>query len=131
MKSMNDDDYEQSKYLFKTLKMRNLSDMNDLYNFQDVALLCKLVENRFQAMHESGYNPRKCNSASTLSGCIERKMSKVIIALPINNEFVNIFEQTLSGGFTCVNTCLAFDTEILLLNALEAISNGKLNKDQN
>lgn len=128
---MNDDDYEQSKYLFKTLKMRNLSDMNDLYNFQDVALLCKLVENRFQAMHESGYNPRKCNSASTLSGCIERKMSKVIIALPINNEFVNIFEQTLSGGFTCVNTCLAFDTEILLLNALEAISNGKLNKDQN
>ena len=128
---MNDDDYEQSKYLFKTLKMRNLSDMNELYNFQDVALLCKLVENRFQAMHESGYNPRKCNSASTLSGCIERKMSKVIIALPINNEFVNIFEQTLSGGFTCVNTCLAFDTEILLLNALEAISNGKLNKDQN
>ena len=128
---MNDDDYEQSKYLFKTLKMRNLSDMNDLYNFQDAALLCKLVENRFQAMHESGYNPRKCNSASTLSGCIERKMSKVIIALPINNEFVNIFEQTLSGGFTCVNTCLAFDTEILLLNALEAISNGKLNKDQN
>lgn len=128
---MNDDDYEQSKYLFKTLKMRNLSDMNDLYNFQDVALLCKLVENRFQAMHESGYNPRKCNSASTLSGCIERKTSKVIIALPINNEFVNIFEQTLSGGFTCVNTCLAFDTEILLLNALEAISNGKLNKDQN
>ena len=111
--------------------MRNLSDMNDLYNFQDVALLCKLVENRFQATHESGYNPRKCNSASTLSGCIERKMSKVIIALPINNEFVNIFEQTLSGGFTCVNTCLAFDTEILLLNALEAVSNGKLNKDQN
>ena len=132
MKSVNDDDYELSKYLFKTLKMRNLSDMNDLYNFQDVALLCELVENRFQAMHdESGYNPRKCNSASTLSGCIEREMSKVIIALPTNNEFINIFEQTLSGGFSCVNTRLAFDTEILLPNASEAISNDKLNKDQN
>ena len=83
MKCVNDDDYEQSRYLFEPLKMRNLSDMNDLYNFQDVALLCELVENRFQAMHdESGYNIRKCNSASTLSGCIEREMSKVIISLP-------------------------------------------------
>ena len=70
-RAVSDDDYDQSKYLFQTLKMCNLSDMNDLYNFQDVALLCEIVENRFQAMqNECGYNPRKCNSASTLSGWI-------------------------------------------------------------
>ena len=66
-----------------------------------------------------GFNPRKCNSASTLSGCIERKMSKVIIALPTSHESVGIFEQTITGSFNSVNTCLAFDTEILLPNSLE------------
>ena len=31
-KSPNDEDYESSMYLYKTLKMRNLRHMNDLYN---------------------------------------------------------------------------------------------------
>ena len=43
-RAVSDDDYDQSKYLFQTLKMRFLSDMNDVYNFQDVALLCEIVE---------------------------------------------------------------------------------------
>ena len=107
-------------YLHKTLKMRNLGDMNDLYNTQDVILLCEIIENRFQLMHDKyGFNPRKCNSASSLSGSIERDLSKVIIALPTSNETVDMFEQTLTGGFSCVNTRLAFDTEILLPNSNE------------
>ena len=36
-------EYENVKYLFKTLKMRNLGDMNDLYNVQDVILLCEII----------------------------------------------------------------------------------------
>ena len=36
-------DYESSKYLFENLKMRNLSDMNDLYNMQDIIPLLKIV----------------------------------------------------------------------------------------
>ena len=67
--------------------------MNDLYNAQDVILLCEIGENRFQFMHDqSGFNPRKCNSAGTLRGCIEREMYQVIIALPTSNEVVDIFE---------------------------------------
>ena len=46
-------------------------------------------------------------------------MSKVIIALPTSNESVEIFEQTITGGFSSVNTQLAFNTEILLPNALK------------
>ena len=53
------------------------------------------------------YNPRKCNSASTLGKCIEREMSKIIIALPTSSEIFDIFEKTLTGGFSCVNTRLA------------------------
>ena len=99
-KSVSDDGYGSSLYLSKTLKMRNLGDMNDLYNAQDVILLCEIIENRFQLMHDKyGFNPRKCNSASSLSGSIERDLSKVIIALPTTKEIVDVFEQTLT--LTC------------------------------
>ena len=97
--------------------MRNLSDLNDLYNAQDVILLLEIIENRFQAMQEkSSYNPRTINSASKLSGCIQREKSKVILALPTNNVQVEVFEKTVAGGFSCVNTRLSFDTESLMPN---------------
>ena len=55
--------------------MRHLGDLNDLYNAEDVILLSELIENRFQFMQDKyGFNPRKCNSASSLSGCIERNV---------------------------------------------------------
>ena len=34
-KTVSDSDYESSFFLYKTLKIRNLGDMNDLYNAQD------------------------------------------------------------------------------------------------
>ena len=109
--------YEDMKFLYETLKMRKLGDMNDLYNRQDVILLCEIIENRFEKMNKKfGFNFRKCNSASTLSGCVQRNQSKVIIALPTNYSHAEIFEKSLIGGFTCVNNRLGFDTEVLLPN---------------
>ena len=68
--------------------------MNDLYTVQDVILFCKITENRFQLMHDQyGFNPRKCNSASALSSCIEREMSCVIIALRTSNEAVDTLNK--------------------------------------
>ena len=100
--------------------MRNLNDMNDSYNVRDVILLLEIVENRFEQMYKKNYyNPRKCNSAHTLSGCIQRDLSKVIIALPATSAHTEIFEKTLTGGFSCVNTRLGFDTEILLPNSTQ------------
>ena len=63
---------------------------------------------------KSSCKPQKCTSASLLSGCIHRYLSKVIISLPTKPEIVDVFEKTLLGGFSCVNTRLAFDTSILL-----------------
>ena len=112
--AVGDEKYEDSKFLYQTLKMRHLGDLNDLYNAQDVISLTELIENRFQFMQDNyGFNPRKCNSASSLSGCIEREMSKVIVTFPTNVEHLEIFEKTVTGGFSCVNTRLAFDTSIL------------------
>ena len=93
--------------------MRDIPDLNDLYNAQDIILLCEIFENRFQAMYEkSSFNPRKCNSASKLSGCIQREQSKVILALPTNNSIM----ETLTGGFNCVNTQLSFNNKLLMAN---------------
>ena len=39
---------------------------------------------------------------------------KAIIAFPKQAEFIDLFEQTLVGGFSCVNTRLGFDSKILL-----------------
>ena len=112
-KAVDDEEYENSKYLYKILKMQHLGDLNDLCNAQDVILLSELIENRFQLMQDRyGFNPRKCNSASALSGCIEREMSKIIIALPTKAEHLEIFEKT--RGFSSINTRLAFDTQIFL-----------------
>ena len=59
LKQSNDDDYENSKYLYHTLKMRHLGDLNDLYNVQVVILLSEIIENRFKTMHKTyGFNPK-------------------------------------------------------------------------
>ena len=66
--AVNDDHYENSKYLYQSLKMRNLGDLNDFYNTQDVILLTEIIESWFEAMKNTyGFNPRKCNLASSMS----------------------------------------------------------------
>ena len=110
--------------------MRNLGNLNDLYNMQDTILLCEIIENRFKQMQEKfGFNPRKINSASTLSGCVQRDLSKVIIALPTNFEHAEVFEKSLIGGFSCVNTRIGFDTEVLL-RSFSKQEFSKMNIDQ-
>ena len=47
---MSDEEYENSKKLYTLLKMRDLSDLNDLRSRptdQDVILLLEIMENRF------------------------------------------------------------------------------------
>ena len=61
------------------------------------------------------FNSRKCNSASFSSGCAYRDKTKCCIALPKDAGHVKKkLEKSLIGGISCVNTRLAFDTEILL-----------------
>ena len=61
------------------------------------------------------YNPRKCSLACSLSGCIHQFLSKAVITLPTQADTVDIFERRLIGGFSCVNTRLAFDSSKILL----------------
>ena len=52
-----------------------------------------------------------CNS---FSGCVHMDKSKCLIALSTDVQHVRVFKKTLIGGFSCVDTRLAFDTQILL-----------------
>ena len=49
-KAVIDDEYDNSKKLYRLMKIRNLSDLNNLYNARDIILLLEIMENRFQAM---------------------------------------------------------------------------------
>ena len=122
-KAVDDEDYLNSKKLYTLLQMRDFSDLNDLYNVQDVILLLEIIDKSLM------YKPRKCNSASKLSSCIQREQSKVILALPMNNSVMEVFEKTLTGGLSCINTRLSFDTELLIPNLTES-DYKKLNIDE-
>ena len=54
---------------------------------------------------------------------------KVISALPTSSAYIKIFEKTLSGAFSCVNTRLGCDTEILLPN-LKQLDFNKMTIDE-
>ena len=45
--NVSNEDWKIYFYLWNTLEMRNLSDMNNIYNAQDVILSNSIIENRF------------------------------------------------------------------------------------
>ena len=99
------------------MKLKNLGELNRIYNFQDTIILCEIFEQRSELLQEIfTYNSRKSNSASSFFGWIHRNKSKCSIALPTDAEFIRIFEKTLIGGSNCVNSRLAFGTDILFKN---------------
>ena len=104
------------------MKLENLGELNKLYYFQDTIILREIFESQPSQLQKLfKFNPRKCNFASSFSGSVHRDKSKCLIALATETEHVKVFEQTLIGGFSCVNTRLHFDSQILL-------SKGNVNK---
>ena len=114
---MTREEYNNVQKFYQTLKLKDFGELNKIYNFQDTVILCEILEQRSSNLQKLfKFNPRKCNSASSLGGCVHRDKSKCLIVLPTKAEHVRVFEKTLIGGFSCVNTRLAFDTQILLSN---------------
>ena len=105
---MTEEEYDNVKKFYQIMRLKDLGELNKICNFQDTIILCEIFEQRSERLQQLfKYNPQKFNSASSISGCAHRGQSKCLIALPTELE-------TLIGGFGCVNTRLAFDTQILL-----------------
>ena len=90
------EEYENVKKCYQTLKLKNLGELNKIYNFQDTIILCEIFVQRSEHLQKLfKYNPRKCNSANSFSGCVHRDKSKCLIALPTDADHVRVFEKTL------------------------------------
>ena len=88
------EDYEAVKKFFQTMKLKNLGELNKLYYFQDTIILCEIFESRASQLQKLfKFNPRKCNSASSLSGYVHRDKSKCLIALPTEAEHVRVLKK--------------------------------------
>ena len=111
------EEYDNVKKFYNLMKLSNFGELNQIYNFQDTIILCEIFEQRADLFKEKfKFNPQKCNSDSSFSGCVHRNKSKCCIVLPTDAKYVRAFEKTLIGGFSCVNTRLAFDANVLLNN---------------
>ena len=115
------------------MNLENLGELNKIYNFQNAIISCEIFEQRSHHLQKMfKCNPKKCNSASSFSSCVHRDKSKCFIALLTDAEQVKLFERNLIGGFSCVNTRLAFDSQKLLSkkekNKYKLIYDIKINK---
>ena len=111
-KNISEEEYENVKSFFCLLTLR---DFNQIYNLQDTTILCEIFEQRSSLLQKLfKYNAKKCNSTSSFLGCVQRLKSKCCIALPTDAEIVTIFEKTVMGGYSCVNTRIGFDTDLFL-----------------
>lgn len=74
---ISEEHYANVKNFYTILKMSNLGELNKIYNFQDTIILAEMFEQRSDFLQKIfKYNPRKCNSASSFSGCVHRNKSK-------------------------------------------------------
>ena len=122
-KEISVEEYENVKKILTVLRLKTLGDLNRIYNFQDTAILCEIFEQRATLLHKLfKLNARKCNSASSFSGCVQIFKSKCCIVLPTDVEIIRVFKKTLIGGYSCVNTRMAFDTKVFLKDT----KNGKV-----
>ena len=66
------EEYENvKKKTYQTMKLKNVGELSKIYNFQDTIILCEIFEQRSEHLQKLfKYNPRKCNSASSYSGCV-------------------------------------------------------------
>ena len=77
------------------MKLKNLGELKKVYNFQNTVILCEIFEQRSSQLQKLfKFNPKKCYSASSFSGCVHRDKSKCLIALPTEAEHFRVFEKT-------------------------------------
>ena len=73
------EEHENVKKNYETMKLKDLGELNKIYNFQDTIILCKIFEQRSEYLQKLfKYNTRKCNFASSFSGCMHRDKNRCL-----------------------------------------------------
>ena len=69
-----------------------------MHNFQDTILLCEIFEERSAHLQKIfTFKPKRCNWASSFSGCVHRDKGKCLIGHPTDAEQVKLVETGLAG----------------------------------
>ena len=93
-KNISEEEYENVKMFFCLLRLKTLADFNRIYNFQNTAILCEIFEQRSSLLQKLfKCNAKKCNSASSFLGCVQRLKSKCCIALPTDAELLESLKK--------------------------------------
>ena len=75
---ISNEDYAAVKKLYQMLDLDNLGQLNKLHSFQDTVILAEIFGRRSNHLQklQKKFNPRKCNSASSFSGCFHHSHKK-------------------------------------------------------
>ena len=111
---ISEEDYKAVKKIYRTQELGNLGQLSKLYNFRDTSWLRYSSGELSTSKNAFKFNPRKCNSTSSFSGCVYRDKSKCLIPHHTRAEDAFLFERTRIGGLSCVNSHLPFDSQIVL-----------------
>ena len=112
---MTTEKYENVKKVYQTMNLKNLGVLNKICSFQDTIILCEIFEQ--WSDHLQGLF--KYNHVNVILQfhlvvvCIEIKVNVWLLFLQTLN-MSEFLKKTIIGGFrfSCVNTRLAFDTQI-------------------
>ena len=114
MKNIDESDYENVKKIWNVFQLRNLDDLNALYNASDVIIMANVVNKRLHKLfHLFGYEPKHFASTTGFSSAALAKHSRQIITNPQNNDVLMAFENAVRGGYSAVMQRLSFDTSII------------------
>lgn len=111
---ISEEDYKAVKKIYRTQELGNLGQLSKLYNFRDTSWLRYSSGELSTSKNSFKFNPRKCNSTSSFSGCVYRDKSKCLIPHHTRAEDAFLFDRTRIGGLSCVNSHLPFDSQIVL-----------------
>ena len=65
---IDDKSYESVKKFWRLMRLNKLSELNDIYNFQETIILCEFFGNRaIEMMQQFPYNLQKCTSTTSLN----------------------------------------------------------------
>ena len=96
------------------MNFENLGKVNKIYNFQDTIIPARHLSHA-PITFKNYLNIIHVNVILQVFSVGASKDIRVnATQLPTDAEHVRFFEKTLTGGFSCLNTRLAFDTQILI-----------------
>ena len=113
MDEITDEMYSNIKEIWSLFEIKNLDQLNYLYNMSDVIILANIVNKRLYDLSKLFvYEPKHFASTTGFSSAALARHSRHILVNPTSYKLLNAFEMGVRGGYSSIPQRLAFDTAI-------------------